>query len=180
METNNKTVADGMKEIYFAGGCFWGTERLFKSIKGVTFTECGYANGKKSIVPDYKKVCTGETGYRETVHVIYDPLKVKLTQLLKAFFYIIDPTLEKRQGDDIGDQYQTGIYYKDEETGSAVSEYAENEKQKYPVFAVEISPLTVFFTAEEYHQDYLEKNPDGYCHIPFWQIENINDVIKES
>ncbi len=167
------------KEIYFAGGCFWGTEKLFQSIRGVTDTECGYANGKKEIVPDYKLVCTGETGYRETVQVRYDPEEVKLHQLLKAFFHVIDPTVAKRQGEDVGDQYQTGIYTVDAESQEQVREYAQQEQQKYPVFAVEIAPLDVFHPAEEYHQDYLIKNPDGYCHIRPWEFAHINQVIGQ-
>ena len=167
------------KEIYFAGGCFWGTERLFQCIEGVTATTCGYANGNKSIEPDYKKVCRGDTGYRETVHVEYDPQVVTLNQLLKAFFSVIDPTVEKQQGPDIGDQYQTGIYYTDVESEDTVSKYVDNEKKKYPVFAVEVDKLSVFVPAEEYHQDYLIKNPQGYCHIPRQSFESINEVISE-
>ena len=169
-----------LKEIYFAGGCFWGTERLFQHIEGVKDTECGYANGKKEISPDYKRVCKGDTGYRETVRVNYDPSVVTLPQLLAGFFHVIDPTVEKRQGGDVGDQYQTGIYYTNEEDGEIVKAYAAKEKENYPVFAVELSPLSVFVPAEEYHQDYLIKNPDGYCHISLMEFEEINDVVSKA
>lgn len=167
------------KEIYFAGGCFWGTEKLFQSIIGVVDTTCGYANGRKELVPDYKRVCQGDTGYRETVHVVYDPEQVSLKQLLVAFFHVIDPTAFKRQGPDVGDQYQTGIYWTNEEDGAEVRAFADREKEKYPVFAVELAPLSVFVPAEEYHQDYLNKNPEGYCHIPRLEFDRINDVIAQ-
>lgn len=169
-----------MKEIYFAGGCFWGTEHLFQKIDGVVDTQCGYANGRKEIHPDYKRVCEGDTGYRETVKVIYDPCKVTLNQLMSAFFYVIDPTVEKQQGPDIGDQYQTGIYYSNAEDKEMVHHFAEKEKVKYEKFAVEIGPLTSFVDAEEYHQDYLIKNPQGYCHIPLYTFDEINEVVKAS
>ena len=168
------------KIIYFAGGCFWGTERLFQHITGVVDTECGYANGDQSISPDYKRVCKGDTGYRETVRVTYDPDIVSLSQLLAAFFHVIDPTVEKQQGGDVGDQYQTGIYFTNEEDETVIKLYVEQEKEKYPVFAVEILPLRVFVPAEEYHQDYLIKNPDGYCHISLMEFEEINDVVLKA
>lgn len=166
------------KEIYFAGGCFWGTEHLFQCITGVVETECGYANGRSDILPDYKRVCKGDTGYRETVRVVYNPTQVSLRQLLTAFFYVIDPTTAKQQGPDIGDQYQTGIYYTNEEDGKLVHDFSEKEKRKYPIFAVEQGPLKIFVPAEEYHQDYLIKNPEGYCHIPLLTFKEINDVVQ--
>ena len=169
-----------IRTIYFAGGCFWGMERLFQCIDGVEETECGYANGNAEIVPDYKRVCEGDTGYRETVKVEYDPELVSLRQLLTAFFYVIDPTVEKRQGPDVGDQYQTGIYYETEEDGKTIMEFVEGEKEKYPVFAVEMRGLSVFVPAEEYHQDYLIKNPQGYCHIAPGNFAKINEVVKKA
>lgn len=178
--TKAEPVPEGAEEIYFAGGCFWGTEKLFQGIDGVLDAESGYANGKKDIVPDYGKVCTGKTGYRETVRVLYDPKRVTLRQLLKAFFYVIDPTVKKRQGNDMGDQYQTGVYFSDEASGEIVQAYAEEEKKKYPVFAVEIGPLTGFFPAEEYHQDYLFKHPNGYCHIPPAEFDMVNEIIGKT
>ena len=168
-----------IKEIYFAGGCFWGTEKLFQSIHGVLDAESGYANGRQEILPTYPRVCQGDTGYRETVKVRYDCTQVSLEQLLKAYFYVIDPTVEKRQGNDIGDQYQTGIYYSDEASGQVVASYAAEERKKYDKFAVEIAPLAVFHTAEDYHQDYLDKNPDGYCHVPRRIFSQINEVIGQ-
>ena len=115
---------EGVETIYFAGGCFWGMERLFESVNGVLDVESGYANGRADVVPDYESVCSGDTGYREAVKVVYDSRIVSLPDLLKAFFYVIDPTVEKRQGNDVGDQYQTGIYYADESSGETVRNYA--------------------------------------------------------
>lgn len=176
--TAKHTASPTDAKIYFAGGCFWGMERLFQSIEGVTDTECGYANGKPEIVPDYKKVCAGDTGYRETVRVTYDPQKVTLEQLLTAFFYVIDPTTEKRQGPDIGDQYQTGIYYTDDAAQKRIDSFVAQEKQKYSKFVVEIAPLERYYAAEDYHQDYLIQNPQGYCHIPQHSFEEIDAVVR--
>ena len=168
-----------IKEIYFAGGCFWGVEKLFSRITGVINAESGYANGKNEIVPTYQKVIQGDTEYRETVHVVYDQEKVHLEQLLKAYFYVIDPTLAKQQGNDIGDQYQTGIYYVDEDSEKIIKHYVEIEAKKHKKFLVEITPLKNFFLAEEYHQDYLDKNPQGYCHISRQIFQDINMIIQD-
>ena len=166
-----------IRKIYFAGGCFWGTEKLFRSINGVEDVCSGYANGREDIIPDYKRVCAGDTGYRETVRVLYNRDRVSLEQLLKAYFYIIDPTTAKQQGNDVGDQYQTGISYTDSESENTVKSYAAQEKKKYANFAVEICRLRNFCPAEEYHQRYLDKNPGGYCHVPRSKISDINKFI---
>ena len=167
------------KEIYFAAGCFWGTERLYQSIDGVTDTECGFCNGKENITtPSYEQVCHGDTDCREAVRVRYDESRVSLAQLLKAYFHVVDPTLFDRQGNDVGTQYQTGIYYTDGASGEIVKAFAREEARKYPVFAVEIGPLQKFYPAEEYHQDYLQKNPGGYCHITPMEFKTINDFIR--
>ena len=151
--------------IYFAGGCFWGMEKLMRSIPGVVRTTAGYANGKTNVIPDYETVSSGRSGYRETVRVEYDPAQVSLDALLFAFFRVIDPTVENRQGNDRGTQYQTGIYFADEASKDTVMRIAEIERERHPAFKVEIGPLQSFYEAEEYHQQYLEKNPNGYCHI---------------
>ena len=166
-----------MKEIYFAAGCFWGTEKLFAGLPGVLDTECGYANGDPSIEPDYQRVCVGDTGYRETVRVRYEPEKISLEQLLKAYFYVLDPTVQNQQGHDIGTQYQTGIYWTEAETEAAVQAYVAEERKKYERFFVELKPLSVFHPAEEYHQNYLDKNPGGYCHIPVWAFDEVKNII---
>ncbi len=157
--------------IYFAGGCFWGIEHLMQAIPGVIDAQSGYANGTGEEDANYSKILSGKTGFRETVQVIYDPEQVSLDALLLAYFYVIDPTVEHRQGNDVGSQYQTGVYYTNEETKEAVERIAEIEKSRSPEFHVEIGPLQNYFPAEDYHQDYLEKNPNGYCHIPLAEIE---------
>jgi peptide methionine sulfoxide reductase msrA/msrB len=151
------------KEIWLAGGCFWGVQAYFSNIDGVTRTLAGYANGKGK-KPSYHEI--QYTGHAETVSVEYNPDKVSLQTILEYFFHIIDPTLINRQGNDVGTQYRTGIYYKDEADRTIIEKFIKREQKKYIIpIAVEISPLENFFQAEEYHQDYLKKTPGGYCHI---------------
>lgn len=157
--------------IYLAGGCFWGLEHLMESIPGVIDAESGYANGTGEADADYISVCKGNTGFRETVKVEYDPERVSLDALLLAYFYVIDPTVKNRQGNDVGSQYQTGIYYADEQTRETAQRIYDLEKSRRTRFYVEFGPLLNFFPAEEYHQNYLQKNPNGYCHIPRAEIE---------
>lgn len=157
--------------IYLAGGCFWGMEALMQSIPGVTDVQSGYANGTGEDDANYQAVCTGNTGFRETVRVEYDPEQVSLDALLLAYFYVIDPTVKNRQGNDSGSQYQTGVYYTNDKSKETVERIAEMERGRSKAFFVEIGPLVNFYPAEEYHQDYLEKNPGGYCHIPREEIE---------
>ena len=158
------------KVIYLAGGCFWGTEQLMQSIPGVVDAQSGYANGTGAADANYEAVCTGRTGFRETVQVEYDPRQVSLDALLLAYFYVIDPTVANRQGNDIGTQYQAGIYYTDPQSEETVLRLAALERGRRAKFLVEIGPLVNFYPAEEYHQNYLEKHPGGYCHIPWDEI----------
>jgi len=151
--------------IYLAGGCFWGLEQLMQSIPGVIDAQSGYANGSGEEEADYETICAGDTGFRETVRVEYDPDQVSLDALLLAYFYVIDPTVENRQGNDIGTQYQTGVYYTNDKAKETVERIAELERSRSKKFVVEIGPLLNYYPAEEYHQDYLVKNPLGYCHI---------------
>lgn len=153
------------KTIYFAGGCFWGTEHFFKQVRGVVATEVGYANGNVED-PSYEEVCSQTTGFAETVRVEYDPSEVSLSLLLDLFFKTIDPTILNRQGNDVGSQYRTGIYYMDQEDLSLISSALSALATKYdrPI-VVENEPLKNFYPAENYHQDYLDHNPRGYCHI---------------
>lgn len=162
-----------MKVIYLAGGCFWGMEKLMEELYGVTDAESGYANGDSQANATYPIVCTGTTGFRETVKVTYDSSKTSLGNILDAYFAVIDPTIENRQGNDIGTQYQTGIYYDDADSKTIVEDYAAGKRAQIPGFAVEVGKLENFYPAEEYHQDYLDKNPDGYCHIPMAKIEQL-------
>ena len=154
------------KEIYLAGGCFWGTEHYFKQIEGVADTEVGFANGHTKN-PTYKEVYTDTTGFVETVHIQYNPEVVSLEFLLQMFFKAIDPTSLNKQGHDEGTRYRTGIYYTEAEDLSIIEKVYQEEQKNYPQpLAVEKLPLENFYTAEEYHQDYLDKNPTGYCHLP--------------
>lgn len=155
------------KDIYFAGGCFWGMEKYLKLVKGVVETEVGYANGDTEN-PTYEQVYTDTTGYAECVHVRYDSEVTTVRRLTEAFFLAIDPTSVNQQGEDKGTRYRTGVYYYDPEKegdGSVLKQVFEEQSLKYGKLAVELMPLNNFVKAEEYHQDYLEKNPDGYCHL---------------
>lgn len=154
-----------MREIYLAGGCFWGVEEYISRINGVMETKVGYANGIKEN-PTYQEVCTGTTGHAETTYVKYDENIISLEELLNRFWRIIDPTILNRQGPDIGNQYRTGIYYVDAKDLDIINKTLEEQKLKYdkPI-VTEIMELKSFYDAEEYHQDYLKKNPGGYCHI---------------
>ena len=149
-----------------AGGCFWGTEHYFKQIDGVLETETGFANGNTEN-PTYEEVYTDTTGYAETVKVVYDESRVGLPFLLDMFFHAIDPTLLNRQGHDVGTRYRTGVYYTDEVELPVIKRVFEEKQKLYnqPI-VTEIAPLRNFFPADEYHQDYLDKHPDGYCHLP--------------
>ena len=151
--------------IYLAGGCFWGLEKLMQSIPGVIDAQSGYANGTGKADAKYQTILGGKTGFRETVRVEYDPAKVSLDHLLLAYFYVIDPTVLNKQANDTGTQYQTGIYYTNTQAQAVVERIVELERGRHKVFAVEVGPLKNYYPAEEYHQNYLDKNPGGYCHI---------------
>jgi len=159
----------GMSEAMFALGCFWGAERLFWELPGVYSTAVGYAGGFTPN-PTYEEVCTGETGHAEVVRVIYDPKKIGYEQLLKAFWESHDPTQGMRQGNDVGTQYRSAIYTFDESQRAA----AEESRRIYQTgltgagrgtITTEVRDAPEFFYAEDYHQQYLAKNPDGYCGI---------------
>lgn len=150
-------------EIYLAGGCFWGVEGYFKKIPGVLDTDVGYANGKTSET-NYEKI--GKTDHGETVKIIYDQDQISLQDILEYYFRIIDPTSINKQGNDKGRQYRTGIYYTDENDRLIIDELIRQKQENFDEkIAVEIEPLKNFVLAEDYHQDYLDKNPGGYCHI---------------
>ena len=160
-----------IKEIYLAGGCFWGTEHYFKMIKGVLFTEVGYAN---SVIenPSYEDVCSGKTMAAETVYIKYDSSVISLEMLLDMYFVSIDPTSINKQGHDVGLQYRTGIYYIDENDLSVINDVILRQQKNYDEdIVVEVMTLENFYAAEGYHQDYLDKNPNGYCHLPLELFE---------
>ena len=156
------------KEIYFAGGCFWGTEHFFKQIEGVTDTDTGFANGDARVEnPTYEQVYTDQTGYAETVRVRYDETRVGLRFLVRMFFRAIDPTSLNRQGHDEGTRYRTGVYYTDEAERALIQQVFDEEQARLDVpMVVELEPLRSYYPASEYHQDYLDKHADGYCHLP--------------
>ena len=159
-------AGDGkMKTIYFAGGCFWGTQKFFDQFDGVVETEVGYANGP-TVNPSYQEVCAS-SGHAETVRIVYDSTVISLEELIGYYFMTIDPLSYHRQGADMGIQYRTGIYYVEEEDLPVIEACYVKEQEKYKhKMEVELQPLENFYSAEEYHQKYLDKNPGGYCHIP--------------
>lgn len=166
------------KEIYMAGGCFWGTEHYLKQIRGVEKTEVGYANGHTDN-PTYKEVCTDRTGFAETVQVVYNPEEISLKFLVELYFKAIDPTSVNQQGHDKGTQYRTGVYYVDENDRATIqSVFDEVQKEFDEPLAVELLPLENFYPAEDYHQDYLVKNPEGYCHLPIAMFEFAKQANK--
>lgn len=168
-----KIQVQNVKDIYFAGGCFWGVAEYFSRITGIYHTTTGYANGNTPN-PTYEQVCSKTTGFAETVRVQYDLNVVDLRTLTKQFFQIIDPLSLNRQGFDVGTQYRTGIYYTDEKDRAVLQVVMYAVQKHYSQkMAVELEPLKNFYPAEEYHQDYLKKNPSGYCHINFGTLNQL-------
>ena len=172
------TFDQNEKTIVLAGGCFWGVEKVFKALDGVVETTTGYANGITEN-PTYEEVCRNETGYKEAVKVVYQPDVVSLSIIIRAFFLCIDPSQRNRQGNDFGTQYQTGIYYVDENDLAVIKPIYTSERMKYDRFFVELEPLKNFYTAEEYHQDYLDKHPNGYCHITAFEMEEVKKLNQQ-
>ena len=168
-----------MKEIYLAGGCFWGTEKYIASIQGVLETAVGYANGLTEN-PTYEQVKKQEGGHVETVKVIYEESIVSLSFLLELFYESINPTSVNKQGEDEGIQYRTGIYYNDSSDIATIeASIKELEKEIGQKTAIEVKPLDHFYLAEEYHQKYLDKNPTGYCHVSFENIQRVKEMVDK-
>jgi peptide-methionine (S)-S-oxide reductase len=163
----NAPFPDGLQRAIFGMGCFWGAERMFWQLRGVYSTAVGYAGGPTPN-PSYREVCTGMTGHNEVVLVVFDPKVISYDDLLKVFWENHDPTQGMRQGNDVGTQYRSGIYYVDEDQRRA-AERSRDAFQKqlaaagYGAITTEIQPAPEFYYAEDYHQQYLAKNPDGYC-----------------
>ena len=154
------------KKIYLAAGCFWGAEHYLKQIEGITFTQVGFANGNTEN-PTYEQVYTDLTGYAEAVLVEYDSYIIPLRTIIRLYFKAIDPTSLNRPGADFGTRYRTGIYYADKSDLPIIQEVMVLEAKKYnSPLQVEVAPLKNFYPADDYHQDYLDKNPTGYCHLP--------------
>ena len=153
-------------QIHFAGGCFWGAEHFFRQVDGVSDVLPGYANGRLPH-PTYQQVYTDETGHAETVQVSYHPDRVSLQQLVRLFFAFIDPLSLNRQGEDAGTRYRTGVYYADPAELPVIQAVFQEESARLGApLCTELLPLECFYPAEEYHRRYLDKHPDGYCHIP--------------
>ena len=167
--------------IYLAGGCFWGVEAFISRLKGVNSTEVGYANGN-DLAPTYEKVCSGKTGHAETVKATYNPKIIALDEILESFFKIIDPHTRNRQGPDIRTQYRTGIYWQEASQRDTVIKFLrKKQKESSERIVVEAHEISNFYPAEEYHQKYLEKNPQGYCHVDLNLIddEEFDHLTKE-
>ena len=170
---------DGMKKATFAGGCFWGVEKIFREVDGVVDTSVGYTGGHAKN-PSYEQVCSGRTGHAEAVEILYDPSKVTYEELLILFWQYHDPTTKDRQGPDIGSQYRSAIFtHGEEQRAAAVKSRDALDKAKIfknPI-VTKIVPAAEYTRAEEYHQKYLVKNPKGYCshHL---QSHKIAEVLK--
>ncbi len=152
--------------IVLGGGCFWCTESVYKDVRGITDVESGYSNGSVQR-PSYEQVCTGTTGHNEVVKLTYDPAHISVRQILEIFFVVHDPTTLNRQGNDAGTQYRSGIYYttaeQKEVADTIIRELSQDKAFGQPV-VTEVLPLANYWPAEEYHQDFFEKNPNqGYC-----------------
>jgi peptide methionine sulfoxide reductase msrA/msrB len=168
---------DSLSDLYLAGGCFWGLEAYMARIYGVYDVTSGYANGKTEN-PSYEDLIYRNSGHAETVHVRYDPERVDLETLLAYYFKVIDPTSLNKQGNDKGVQYRTGIYYTSDDQIDIINKHIALEQAKYTKeIVVEVEALEHYYLAEDYHQDYLEKNPNGYCHIDLFTVEDV--VIKK-
>ena len=155
-----------MKTIFLAAGCFWGAQHYLKQIHGVVETETGFANGNTDN-PTYKEVYTDRTGYAEAVRVVFDPEVLPLKRLVQLYFDCIEPTSVNQQGEDRGTRYRTGVYYIEPEDRLTIQEVYDDVQRGYSApLAVEVEPIRNFFPADESHQDYLDKHPDGYCHLP--------------
>ena len=165
-----------MRTIVVGGGCFWGVQEYYRRIKGIIDTKVGYAQGDVEN-PSYEEVKSQATNHREVVELKYDEKEISLEKIIELLFRIIDPTIQNRQADDIGTQYQCGIYYTDDSEQEEILSYINNLKTNYDKpLTVEIEKLRCFYDAEEYHQLYLVKNPTGYCHVDFGKIRE--DELK--
>lgn len=151
-----------MKEIYLAGGCFWGVEKYFSLLKGIIDTKVGYANGNYPN-PKYEDLKQHLATHSETVKIIYDETIINLEQILEHYLRFVDPYSLNKQGHDIGLQYRSGIYYLNDEDKIKIKAYLD--KNLKPNYKIEILPLDAFYLAEDYHQHYLDKNINGYCHV---------------
>ena len=164
-----------MRKIYLAGGCFWGVSHYFSLMKGIESTLVGYANSDIAN-PTYQLVCEKKSSASECVEIIYDEKIIDLKEILKRYLEIIDPYSLNKQGGDIGLQYRTGIYYEDEKDLLVIEEFINGLKARSDKeVMIEVLALANFYKAEEYHQDYLYKNPTGYCHVSLNMMNKYKD-----
>lgn len=174
---------DTMRLATFGGGCFWCLEAIFRELNGVTRVLSGYSGGD-SENPSYEEVCTGETGHAEVIQVSFDPEKVSYEELLEVFWKIHDPTTRNRQGNDVGSQYRSVIFYHSEDQ-KKLAEYSKNRLEAEGIWnrpiVTEIKAFTAFWPAETYHRDYYEKNPsNGYCSVVIRpKIEKFKELFKD-
>jgi len=163
-----------MKTIILAGGCFWGVEAYFKQLEGIKDTTVGYIDGMREN-PSYEDVCSG-SGHAEAVHLTYDPNDISLTSIMNHYLNIVDLTKINRQGPDIGRQYRSGIYNYDDEQKEAFMRVLDHHKKQLnkPIY-IDLKPKATFYEAEDNHQDYLDKNPSGYCHVNLTSVRNVKE-----
>ena len=164
--TTTPSPAPTTDTIVLGGGCFWCTEAVFDRVRGIVDVESGYSNGE-TINPSYEQVCTGRTGHNEVVKLVFDPAQITLREILEIFFVVQDPTTLNRQGNDVGTQYRSGIYYLNDDqkqvANDVIREIADSGTYRAPV-VTEVLPLANYSTAEAYHQDYFTNHPNqGYC-----------------
>jgi methionine-S-sulfoxide reductase len=173
-EADKNTIPPDMEMAIFAAGCFWGVQEYFSRVKGVIKSESGYTGGTKKN-PTYEEVCTGKTGHAESVRVIFDPRVVSYERLLQHFWELHDPTSLNKQGNDVGSQYRSAIFYTNPEqemhARSSLEKLVKSGKYSQKI-VTEILPAKEFYTAEEYHQNFLKKNPYAYCHIDLRKAAN--------
>ena len=169
-----------MSAVHLAGGCFWGMEAALRRLPGITDTECGYANGRIDLDPTYEDVCRGDTGYVEAVKVDYDPDTIQLEDILSVFFFLIDPTRDDGQGNDVGTQYRTAVFWSDTDSARRIWAYFIGERKNHKRFFTRAEPLYSYHRAEEYHQGYLERNPEGYCHIPRYKMDILSNLLSSN
>lgn len=181
--TVHNTVAAGTETATFANGCFWCTEAIFEQLNGVISATSGYTGGQTKN-PTYKEVCTGETGHAECLQIVFDPAKISFDELLEVFWETHDPTTLNRQGNDIGTQYRSGIFYHNEEQKQKAEKY-KAELNKSGAFdnpiVTEITPFSVFYPAEDYHQQYFENNENNnpYCRVVIRpKVDKFRKVFK--
>lgn len=173
-----KALTKDFKTVVVAGGCYWGVEEYYRRLEGIIDTQVGFAQGHTEN-PNYEEVCAADTNHAEVVFLSYNPAAISLEAILDHLFRIIDPTSLNKQGNDVGTQYRCGVYYTTDDEKQTITDFIKQKQADYkrPI-VVEVEHLNTFWSADEYHQKYLVKNPSGYCHVDFSVINN--DELKES